>query len=286
MTQAEKTPPRGSLLDHTEEIRYSRHILLDEIGIEGQRRLKEASALIVGSGGLGSPISIYLAAAGIGRIGLVDADKVVLSNLQRQVLYGSSSLERKKVHAASDRLHDLNPYVTIDVFDANFTPENALQISKGYDIILDGSDNLTTRYLMNDVCVLTGKPYVYGAVLRFEGQSSVFWAERGPCYRCLFPDPPPPGSLISPSESGLLGSVPGTIGTIQATEAVKILLQIGEPLIGRLLLYDALELRFEELSLKKNPKCQICSDSAAFSCLADAEAFYHALDHSSKQSQT
>ncbi len=261
MSKTEKIPSQGSVLTPDEMTRYSRHILLDEIGLEGQQRLKASSALIVGSGGLGSPIAIYLAAAGVGKLGLVDNDLVDLSNLQRQVLHTTSGLKRKKVLSARDRLSEMNPSIDIEIYDDVFTSENALRISTGYDLIIDGCDNFPTRYLMNDVCVLTHKPYIYGSVSKFEGQVSVFWAEKGPCYRCLFPEPPPPDSPLQPSRAGIFNALPGTIGTIQASEGLKLLLRIGEPLIGRLLFYDAYTMRFEEFTLKKNPSCKICADT-------------------------
>jgi molybdopterin/thiamine biosynthesis adenylyltransferase len=241
--------------------------LLEQIGLEGQHKLKASSALIVGLGGLGSPIAIYLASAGVGKLGLVDNDLVDLSNLQRQVIHTTSGLERKKVTSARDHLSEMNPCVDIEIYDELFTPENALEISTGYDLIVDGCDNFATRYLMNDVCVLTHKPYIYGSVSRFEGQASVFWADKGPCYRCLFPEPPSPDSPLRPSQAGIFNALPGTIGTIQATEALKLLLKIGEPLIGRLLLYDALAMSFEEFILKKNPSCKSCSGAPGISQL-------------------
>ncbi|MBN1147230.1 MAG: molybdopterin-synthase adenylyltransferase MoeB, partial [Anaerolineales bacterium] len=232
-------------LSHAEILRYSRHLLLPEVGLEGQRKLKAASVLVVGTGGLGSPISLYLAAAGVGRIGLVDYDVVDISNLQRQVIHGTSTLDKLKVESARKRMLDLNPAIQVDVYNEVFTSANARQIAADYDLIVDGTDNFPTRYLINDLCVLTSKPYVYGSIYRFDGQASVFDARRGPCYRCLFPEPPPPGLVPSCAEGGVLGVLPGTIGTIQATEAVKLILGVGETLIGRLLLYNALDMSFE-----------------------------------------
>jgi molybdopterin/thiamine biosynthesis adenylyltransferase/rhodanese-related sulfurtransferase len=260
-------------LEHEEILRYSRHLLMPEVGLEGQRKLKASSILVIGTGGLGSPVSMYLAAAGVGRIGLVDYDVVDMTNLQRQIVHGTSTLGERKVFSARDRLMDLNPSIQIDTYDQPFTSENAFQISEPYDLIIDGTDNFPTRYLTNDVCVMTGKPNVYGSVFRFEGQVSVFWAEKGPCYRCLFPEPPPPGLIPSCADAGVFGVLPGTIGTLQATEALKLLLGIGEPLIGRLLLYDALAMSLDELRLKKNPKCKVCSDSPEITELIDYEAF-------------
>ena len=263
----------GSELTHPEILRYSRHLLMPEVGLEGQKRLKAASVLLIGTGGLGSPAGMYLAAAGVGRIGLVDYDVVDYTNLQRQIVHGTSGLGQRKVLSARDRLLDINPAIRVDVYDEPFTSENAFRIAEPYQLILDGTDNFPTRYLVNDLCVLTGKPNVYGSIFRFEGQLSVFWAEKGPCYRCLFPEPPPPGMVPSCAEGGVFGVLPGTIGTLQATEALKLLLGIGEPLIGKLLLFDALRMSFEELRLKKNPHCRVCSDQPEVTQLIDYEAF-------------
>jgi len=260
-------------LTHEEILRYSRHLLMPEVGLEGQRKLKASSILVIGTGGLGSPVSMYLAAAGVGRIGLDDYDVVDYTNLQRQIVHGNSTIGMRKVLSARDRLKDINPNIQIDIYDEPFTSENAFQISEPYDLIVDGTDNFPTRYLTNDVCVMTGKPNVYGSIFRFEGQVSVFWAEKGPCYRCLFPEPPPPGLVPSCADAGVFGVLPGTIGTLQATEALKLVLGIGEPLIGRLLLYDALAMTLEELRLKKNPKCKVCSDTPEITELIDYEAF-------------
>ena len=263
----------GSELTHPEILRYSRHLLMPEVGLEGQKRLKAASVLLIGTGGLGSPAGMYLAAAGVGRIGLVDYDVVDYTNLQRQIVHGTSGLGQRKVLSARDRLLDINPAIRVDVYDEPFTSENAFRIAEPYQLILDGTDNFPTRYLVNDLCVLTGKPNVYGSIFRFEGQLSVFWAEKGPCYRCLFPEPPPPGMVPSCAEGGVFGVLPGTIGTLQATEALKLLLGIGEPLIGKLLLFDALRMSFEELRLKKNPHCRVCSEQPEVTELIDYEAF-------------
>jgi adenylyltransferase/sulfurtransferase len=246
---------------------------MPEVGLDGQQRLKESSVLVIGTGGLGSPVLMYLAAAGVGRIGIVDYDEVDFTNLQRQIIHGTSSLEERKVNSARDRIMDINPSIILDIYDEPFTSENAFQISAPYELIIDGTDNFPTRYLVNDVCVLSGKPNVYGSIFRFEGQASVFWAEKGPCYRCLFPEPPPPGLVPSCAEGGVFGVLPGTIGTLQATEALKILLGIGQPLIGKLMLYDALEMSFEELRLKKNPNCKVCSDAPEITELIDYEEF-------------
>jgi len=260
-------------LTHSEFQRYSRQLLLPEVGLQGQERLKASSILIIGAGGLGSPVSIYLAAAGVGRIGLVDHDIVDLNNLPRQIIHGTSRLGDRKVHSARDRLLDINPGIEVIVFDEPFTSENAERISKPFDLLIDASDNFPTRYLINDLCVLTGKPDVSGSVLRFDGQVSVFWGEKGPCYRCLFPDPPPVGLIPSCSEGGVLGMLPGTIGTLQATEAIKLLLGIGTPLIGNMLIYDALDMRFEFIKLKKNPECRVCSENPSITQLIDYDAF-------------
>jgi len=266
-------------LSRDEILRYSRHLLIPEVGLEGQRKLKNSSALIIGTGGLGSPVSLYLAAAGIGRIGLVDYDVVDSSNLQRQVIHGTSTVGKLKVESARAKLLDLNPDIQIDVYNEPYTSENALRIAKDYDIILDGTDNFPTRYLTNDVAVFLGKPNVYASIYRFDGQVSVFYAKEGPCYRCLFPEPPPPGLVPSCAEGGVLGVLPGTIGTIQATEALKVLLGIGEPLIGKLLLYNALDMSFDFVKLKKNPKCRVCGPNADIKELIDYEEFCGVPSH-------
>lgn len=260
-------------LNHEEILRYSRHLLIPEVGLEGQRKLKGSSALVIGTGGLGSPVSLYLAAAGVGRIGLVDYDVVDSSNLQRQVIHGTSSVGKLKVESAKAKLLDLNPGIQVDTYNEPYTSENALRIARDYDIILDGTDNFPTRYLTNDVAVFLGKPNVYASIFRFDGQVSVFYAKEGPCYRCLFPEPPPPGLVPSCAEGGVLGVLPGTIGTLQATEALKVLLGIGEPLIGKLLLYNALDMSFDFVTLKKNPKCRVCGPNADIKELIDYEEF-------------
>ncbi|MCJ7661286.1 MAG: molybdopterin-synthase adenylyltransferase MoeB [Anaerolineales bacterium] len=260
-------------LSHSEILRYSRHLLIPEVGLSGQRKLKAASALIIGTGGLGSPVSLYLAAAGVGRIGLVDYDVVDFSNLQRQVIHATSGLGSLKVESARDRMLDINPDIRVDTYNEPFTSDNAVRIAQDYDILIDGTDNFATRYLTNDLCVLLGKPNVYGSIYRFDGQVSVFDARYGPCYRCLFPEPPPPGLVPSCAEGGVLGVLPGTIGTIQATEALKILLGIGEPLIGRLLLYHALDMSFDFVKLRKNPQCKVCGLDPEVTELIDYEEF-------------
>lgn len=260
-------------LDRDEILRYSRHLLMPEVGLEGQETLKSSSVLIVGTGGLGSPVSMYLAAAGVGKIGLVDYDVVDFTNLQRQIVHGTRNIGERKVDSARDRLLDINPDIEVVTYDEPFTSENALRIAEPYDVIVDGTDNFPTRYLINDVSVFTGKPNVYGSIFRFEGQVSVFWAEKGPCYRCIFPEPPPPGLVPSCAEGGVFGVLPGTIGTLQATETIKLLLDIGEPMIGTLLLYDALDLRFDRVKLKKHPECKVCSPHPEVTELIDYEAF-------------
>jgi adenylyltransferase/sulfurtransferase len=260
-------------LSRDEILRYSRHLLIPEVGLEGQRKLKNSSALIIGTGGLGSPVALYLAAAGIGRIGLVDYDVVDSSNLQRQVIHGTSTVGTLKVESARAKLLDLNPGIQVEIYNEPYTSDNALRIAREYDIILDGTDNFPTRYLTNDVAVFLGKPNVYASIYRFDGQVSVFYAKQGPCYRCLFPEPPPPGLVPSCAEGGVLGVLPGTIGTLQATEALKVLLGIGEPLIGKLLLYNALDMSFEFVKLKKNPNCRVCGPNADIKELIDYEAF-------------
>ncbi len=260
-------------LSHEEILRYSRHLLIPEVGLEGQRKLKNASILLIGTGGLGSPAGLYLAAAGVGRIGLVDYDVVDASNLQRQVIHGTSGIGTLKVESARARMLDLNPGIQVDVYNEPFTSENAMRIAQDYDILIDGTDNFPTRYLVNDVCVLLGKVNVYGSIYRFDGQVSVFDARSGPCYRCLFPEPPPPGLVPSCAEGGVLGVLPGTVGTLQATEALKVILGIGEPLVGRLLLYNALDMSFEFVNLRKNPHCKICGPNPEITELIDYEAF-------------
>jgi adenylyltransferase/sulfurtransferase len=260
-------------LSHEEVLRYSRHLILPEVGMQGQERLRKARVLLIGVGGLGSPAALYLAAAGVGTLGLVDGDRVDATNLQRQVLHGSSDIGRPKLESAADRLRDLNPHVRVEAFAERLTSANALGILKDFDVVVDGSDNFPTRYLVNDACVLLGKPDMYGAIFRFDGQASVFAASRGPCYRCLFADPPPPDLVPSCAEAGVLGVLPGIIGSIQATEAIKWILDLGEPLVGRLLLFDALKLEFRELALAKDPDCPVCGTHPTVTSLIDYEAF-------------
>jgi len=266
--------PNGAVQLSNEEIsRYSRHLIMPEVALDGQKQLKQAKVLTVGTGGLGSPLAMYLAAAGIGTIGIVDFDVVDESNLQRQILHGTSDVGRPKVESARDRIKDINPNVNVVVHEEALTSENALDILRDYDVIVDGTDNFPTRYLVNDACVLLGKPNVYGSIFRFEGQASVFWAEEGPCYRCLYPEPPPPGLVPSCAEGGVLGILPGAIGTIQATETVKLILGIGEPLIGRLMLYDALGMSFREMKLRKDPNCPVCGENPTVTELIDYQEF-------------
>jgi adenylyltransferase/sulfurtransferase len=260
-------------LSPQEIARYSRHLIMPEVALDGQKRLKASSVLLIGAGGLGSPLGLYLAAAGVGRIGLVDFDVVDFSNLQRQVLHGTADVGRPKLQSARQRLHDINPEVQLDLYETRLTAANALAIFEPYDVVIDGTDNFPTRYLVNDACVLLKKPNVYGSIFRFDGQASVFAPPAGPCYRCLYPEPPPPGEVPSCAEGGVLGILPGLIGCIQATEAVKLLLGKGTPLVGRLLLYDALEMRFQEFKVRRNPKCPLCGDAPTITQLIDYEQF-------------
>jgi molybdopterin/thiamine biosynthesis adenylyltransferase/rhodanese-related sulfurtransferase len=257
-----------------EEIqRYSRHLIMPEVGMDGQLKLKAAKVLCIGTGGLGAPLGQYLAAAGVGRIGLVDFDKVDLTNLQRQILFSTNDVGRPKIEAAAERLRGLNPDIQIDTFETMLTSANALDILKDYDVIVDGTDNFATRYLVNDACVLLGKPNVYGSIFRFEGQASVFGYPGGPCYRCLYPEPPPPGLVPSCAEGGVLGVLPGIVGSIQAAETLKLIIGKGEPLVGRLLLFDALSMRFRELKLRKNPECPVCGAHPTVTKLIDYAEF-------------
>jgi len=263
----------GVTLSKAEIQRYSRHLIMPEVGMDGQLKLKQAKVLCIGTGGLGAPLGLYLAAAGVGRIGLVDFDVVDFTNLQRQVLFGTSDVGRPKIAAAADRLRNLNPEIQIDTFETHLTSENALDILKDYDIIVDGTDNFPTRYLVNDACVLLGKPNVYGSIFRFEGQITVFGYPGGPCYRCLYPEPPPPGLVPSCAEGGVLGVLPGIVGTIQAAETLKLIIGKGEPLVGRLLLFDALAMKFRELKLRKNPECPVCGEHPTVTKLIDYAEF-------------
>ena len=261
------------MLSPAETLRYSRHLILPDIGLAGQERLKAARVLLVGVGGLGSPAALYLAAAGVGTIGLVDWDVVDVTNLQRQILHGTSGIGASKLDSARARLHDLNPHVHVETFAAKLTSANALDILRNFDIVVDGSDNFPTRYLVNDACVLLGKPNVYGSIFRFDGQASVFDARVGPCYRCLFADPPPPDLVPSCAEGGVLGVLPGIIGSIQALETIKLIVGVGETLVGRLLLCDARRMQFRELALSKDPDCPLCGTHPTVTALIDYEAF-------------
>jgi molybdopterin/thiamine biosynthesis adenylyltransferase/rhodanese-related sulfurtransferase/molybdopterin converting factor small subunit len=260
-------------LDHDEVRRYSRHLILPEVGLAGQTKLKNSRVLLIGVGGLGSPLALYLSAAGVGTLGLVDADVVDESNLQRQVIHGTSDVGRPKLDSAGDRIADINPHVNVEKHEMMLNSENALELFKQYDVVADGTDNFPTRYLVNDACVLTGKPNVYGSIFRFEGQASVFATKDGPCYRCLYPEPPPPGAVPSCAEGGVLGILPGIIGLVQATEVVKLVLGVGEPLIGRLLLFDALAMQFRTLKLRKDPACPVCGPNPTVTALIDYQQF-------------
>ena len=260
-------------LSKEEVLRYSRHLIMPEVGMDGQLKLKAAKVLCIGTGGLGAPLVQYLAAAGVGRIGLVDFDKVDLTNLQRQILFSTNDVNRPKIQAAAERLCGLNPDIQIDTFETMLTSANALDILKDYDIVVDGTDNFATRYLVNDACVLLGKPNVYGSIFRFEGQASVFGYSNGPCYRCLYPEPPPPGLVPSCAEGGVLGVLPGIVGSIQAAETLKLIIGKGEPLVGRLLLFDALSMKFRELKLRKNPDCPVCGARPTVTKLIDYSEF-------------
>jgi len=253
--------------------RYSRHLILSEVGMEGQQKLKAAKVLCIGAGGLGSPVAMYLAAAGVGTIGIVDFDSVDLSNLQRQILHGTSDVGRSKLASAKDTLHNLNPHVNVITHEVALSSANALDLFRGYDVVVDGTDNFPTRYLVNDACVLLGIPNAYGSIFRFEGQASVFGTKDGPCYRCLYPEPPPPGLVPSCAEAGVLGILPGLIGTIQATETVKLILGMGQTLAGRFLIYDAMKMRFRELTLRKDPDCPVCGTHPTVTALIDYDQF-------------
>ncbi|MGH9731433.1 MAG: molybdopterin-synthase adenylyltransferase MoeB [Candidatus Acidiferrales bacterium] len=273
LTQPTPAPAAEPALSKQEVLRYSRHLIMPEVGMDGQFKLKKAKVLMVGSGGLGAPLGLYLAAAGVGRLGIVDFDTVDFTNLQRQVTFGTSDVGRKKLAAARERLANLNPEIQIDTFETRLTSENALGILRDYDIVVDGTDNFPTRYLVNDACVLLGKPNVYGSIFRFEGQASIFGYPGGPCYRCLYPEPPPPGLVPSCAEGGVLGVLPGIIGCIQAMETIKLIIGKGDSLVGRLLLFDALGMRFRELKLRKNPECLVCGGHPTVTKLIDYAEF-------------
>jgi adenylyltransferase/sulfurtransferase len=267
------TSPASTKLNNQEILRYSRHLIMPEVTLDGQKRLKAAKVLCIGTGALGSPITMYLAAAGVGTIGLVDFDIVDFTNLQRQIVHRTSSVGKPKLDSAVSTLTDINPFVKLIKHETMVTSDNALDIIKDYDLVIDGTDNFPTRYLVNDACVLLGKPNVYGSIFRFEGQMTVFYAKEGPCYRCLYPEPPPPGLVPSCAEGGVFGVLPGVIGCLQAVEAIKLILGVGKPMIGRLLLFNAMGLTFKELKLRKNPDCPICSDHPTITELIDYQAF-------------
>ena len=257
-----------------EEIeRYSRHLILPEVGVKGQEKLRDSKVLLIGAGGLGSPLAVYLAASGVGTLGIVDFDVVDYSNLQRQIIHSTDDVGRPKLDSAEDYIKGINPYVTVVKHNTHLSSENAMEIMKDYDVIADGTDNFATRYLVNDTCVLLGKPNAYGSIFRFEGQASVFYAKEGPCYRCLYPEPPPPGLVPSCAEGGVLGVLPGIIGTIQAMETIKLLLGEGDPLVGRLMLFDAMKMKFREMNLRKDPDCPICGENPTITELIDYEQF-------------
>jgi molybdopterin/thiamine biosynthesis adenylyltransferase/rhodanese-related sulfurtransferase len=263
--------------------RYSRHLIIPDVGMAGQQRLKNAKVLAIGAGGLGSPTLMYLAAAGVGTLGIVDFDVVDETNLQRQIIHGQADVGRSKAQSARDTIHQVNPYVTVVLHEERLDSSNALGIIESYDLIVDGTDNFATRYLVNDACVLSGKPYVWGSIYRFDGQASVFWAEHGPCYRCLYPEPPPPGMVPSCAEGGVLGVLCGTIGSVQTTEAIKLLTGIGEPLVGTLLIYDALAMEFRTVRARKDPECPLCGKNPTITGLIDYEAFCGTVSHEAEE---
>jgi sulfur-carrier protein adenylyltransferase/sulfurtransferase len=265
--------PETATLNNDEILRYSRHLIMPEVGMQGQQKLKAARVLCIGAGGLGSPLALYLAAAGVGTLGIVDFDVVDFTNLQRQIIHSTADVGRKKLDSAAEKLQAINPFVNVKKIETRLSSENALELFREFDIVADGTDNFPTRYLVNDACVLTGKPNVYGSIFRFEGQASVFATEEGPCYRCLYPEPPPPGLVPSCAEGGVLGILPGLVGVMQATEVIKLILGAGEPLIGRLLLIDALAMKFRELKLRKNPDCPACGTHRTITKLIDYNEF-------------
>jgi len=273
MATTTQVKPEAVPLSNDEILRYSRHLIMPEVGMEGQQKLKAARVLCIGAGGLGSPLALYLAAAGVGTLGIVDFDVVDYTNLQRQIIHSTADVGRKKLESAAESVKAINPFLNLRTFEIKLTSENALELFRAFDIIADGTDNFPTRYLVNDACVLTGRPNVYGSIFRFEGQASVFATEQGPCYRCLYPEPPPPGLVPSCAEGGVLGILPGLVGVIQATEVIKLILGKGEPLIGRLLLVDALGMKFRELKLRKNPDCPACGQHPTVTKLIDYNEF-------------
>ena len=273
MTIIQDTKPEAATLNNDEILRYSRHLIMPEVGMEGQQKLKAARVLCIGAGGLGSPLALYLGAAGVGTLGIVDFDVVDYTNLQRQIIHSTDDVGRKKLDSAAEKLKGINPFINVRTFETKLTSQNALELFREFDIIADGTDNFPTRYLVNDACVLTDKPNVYGSIFRFEGQASVFATKEGPCYRCLYPEPPPPGLVPSCAEGGVLGILPGLVGVIQATEVIKLILGQGQPLIGRLLLVDALGMKFRELKLRKNPECPVCGAHPTVTKLIDYNEF-------------
>jgi len=273
MSTITQTQIQQAALSNEEVLRYSRHLIMPEVGMEGQLKLKAARVLCIGAGGLGSPLALYLAAAGVGKLGMVDFDVVDYTNLQRQIIHSTADVGRRKLESATEKIAAINPFVQVKAFETKLSSANALQLFRDFDIIVDGTDNFPTRYLVNDACVLTGKPNVYGSIFRFEGQASVFATKEGPCYRCLYPEPPPAGLVPSCAEGGVLGILPGLVGVIQATEAIKLILGKGEPLIGRLLLVDAMGMKFRELRLRKNPLCPACGKNPTVTKLIDYEQF-------------
>ncbi len=272
-TIAPEIKPEAAVLNNDEILRYSRHLIMPEVGMEGQQKLKAARVLCIGAGGLGSPLALYLTAAGVGTLGIVDFDVVDYTNLQRQIIHATADVGRKKLDSAAEKLKAINPFVNVRTFETRLSSTNALELFRQFDIVADGTDNFPTRYLVNDACVLTGKPNVYGSIFRFEGQASVFATEEGPCYRCLYPEPPPPGLVPSCAEGGVLGILPGLVGIIQATEVIKLILGKGDSLIGRLLLVDALSMKFRELKLRKNPECPACGRHRTITKLIDYDEF-------------
>ena len=273
MSTITEVEPETATLSNDEILRYSRHLIMPEVGMEGQLKLKAARVLCIGAGGLGSPLALYLGAAGVGTLGIVDFDVVDYTNLQRQIIHTTADVGRKKLDSAADKLKAINPLINLRTFDTRLSSDNALELFRDFDIIADGTDNFPTRYLVNDACVITGKPNVYGSIFRFEGQASIFATQEGPCYRCLYPEPPPPGLVPSCAEGGVLGILPGLVGVIQATEVIKLILGKGEPLIGRLLLVDALAMKFRELKLRKNPDCPVCGTHPTITKLIDYNEF-------------
>src|SRR3569833_461020 len=283
MATITEAKPDAATLNNDEILRYSRHLIMPEVGMEGQQKLKQAKVLCIGAGGLGSPLALYLAAAGVGTLGIVDFDVVDRTNLQRQIIHSTNDIGRNKLDSAAESIAAINPNVNVCKFETRLTSANAMEIFQDFDVVADGTDNFPTRYLVNDACVLSGKPNVYGSIFRFEGQASVFATEEGPCYRCLYTEPPPPGLEQSCAEGGVLGILPGLVGVIQATEVIKLILGVGEPLIGRLLLIDALGMKFRELKLRKNPDCPVCGENPTVKELIDYQQFCGIMPESKEE---